>query len=415
MSSGMPKSDALEAEHFASVVAAFREYALVAAFEIERRRRHLEALSAAHKALLPRDCIDSKIGALAAAVRANQTFFNDVVAPHVTRAARDLAAAIESGHVMPPVPPVAPNMPTTPPRHWAKLRATLHQCVRDWAEEGSAERESCYGVIISELEARLPVTELNRNQLMVLVPGAGLGRLVFDLAIKGYATQGSEFSYFMLLTGSYILNRTSSAGCVSIHPWVDNPSNVRRASHATRPVRIPDVCPSDAVESNPGCSMSMVAGEFVEVYGCTPNAWDAVVTCFFLDTAPVVLEYIEVLYRILKPGGLWINLGPLLYHWQSAGGGAGGDDGADDAADDRYDRSVELSLEEVMHAVRGVGFDVVLERTVRTTYTANALSMMHVVYDAALFVAYKRPEGAGDNTASATDACDRRERARDAE
>lgn len=24
-------------------------------------------------------------------------------------------------------------------------------------------------------------------------------------------------------------------------------------------------------------------------------------------------EYVEVLYRILKPGGYWINLGPLLW------------------------------------------------------------------------------------------------------
>ena len=42
---------------------------------------------------------------------------------------------------------------------------------------------------------------------------------------------------------------------------------------------------------------------------------DVVVTCFFLDTARNVLDYIELIHQILKPGGHWINLGPLLYHF----------------------------------------------------------------------------------------------------
>lgn len=45
------------------------------------------------------------------------------------------------------------------------------------------------------------------------------------------------------------------------------------------------------------------------------SAFDCVVTCFFLDTAHNVVEYIECIHHCLKPGGHWINLGPLLYHW----------------------------------------------------------------------------------------------------
>lgn len=33
------------------------------------------------------------------------------------------------------------------------------------------------------------------------------------------------------------------------------------------------------------------------------------VTCFFLDTARNVVEYLETIYGLLKPGGLWINCG----------------------------------------------------------------------------------------------------------
>ena len=35
----------------------------------------------------------------------------------------------------------------------------------------------------------------------------------------------------------------------------------------------------------------MCAGEFVESYQDQENEWDCVLTCFFVDTAPVIFEY----------------------------------------------------------------------------------------------------------------------------
>lgn len=40
-----------------------------------------------------------------------------------------------------------------------------------------------------------------------------------------------------------------------------------------------------------------------------PVSWDCVATCFFIDTAHNVIEYVETIWKILKPGGVWINLG----------------------------------------------------------------------------------------------------------
>jgi carnosine N-methyltransferase len=37
--------------------------------------------------------------------------------------------------------------------------------------------------------------------------------------------------------------------------------------------------------------------------------WDCVTTCFFIDTAHNIIEYVERLWQILKPGGVWINFG----------------------------------------------------------------------------------------------------------
>lgn len=99
-----------------------------------------------------------------------------------------------------------------------KARSTLRQFYRDWSAEGAAEREACYGPVkraLIEEKARRPGTE----RLKVLVPGAGLGRLVFDLCAEGFDTEGNEISYHQLLASSYILNFVQSAEQHTIYPW----------------------------------------------------------------------------------------------------------------------------------------------------------------------------------------------------
>ncbi|RHY23998.1 hypothetical protein DYB28_001729, partial [Aphanomyces astaci] len=54
----------------------------------------------------------------------------------------------------------------------------------------------------------------------------------------------------------------------------------------------------------------------------------------------------EFSYQMLFTSGVWINLGPLLYHWQNGSG----------ADDDRYDQSIELSYEEIKHVAEGYNF-----------------------------------------------------------
>lgn len=48
---------------------------------------------------------------------------------------------------------------------------------------------------------------LMSEPVKVLVPGAGLGRLAWELANLGYTCQGNEFSFFMLLASNFILNK----------------------------------------------------------------------------------------------------------------------------------------------------------------------------------------------------------------
>ena len=65
-------------------------------------------------------------------------------------------------------------------------------------------------------------------------------------------------------------------------------------------VGVPDVHPAAMVQ-RPGL-LSMCAGDFVEVYSAQDQAasFDCVATCFFLDTAHNVLQYMQIIRHILK-------------------------------------------------------------------------------------------------------------------
>ena len=57
---------------------------------------------------------------------------------------------------------------------------------------------------------------------------------------------------------------------------------------------------------------NQVRNVFKHVYlssGIVLDDWDCVATCFFIDTAHNIIEYVERLWKILKPGGAWINFG----------------------------------------------------------------------------------------------------------
>jgi len=92
----------------------------------------------------------------------------------------------------------------------------------------------------------------------VLVPGAGLGRLCVDIAAQGFEVQGNEFSYFMLVTASFLLNNLVVPEQWTLHPWLHiNVNNVTDADQL-RPVSIPDMVPREVVR--PGL-LSMCAGD----------------------------------------------------------------------------------------------------------------------------------------------------------
>jgi SAM-dependent methyltransferase len=207
-----------------------------------------------------------------------------------------------------------------------KARSTLRQFWRDWSEEGAQERDICYGRVIKALEEE-SLTRSHLPPMRVLVPGAGLGRLVFELCCAGFHAEGNEISYHQLLASSYILNVCPEAKVHTLFPWVHSFSNHRNRSDHLRSVRVPDVHPASILAGveTPG-DMSMSASDFLCLYDTEDqrNTFDSVACVFFLDTAPNVIRYIETIRNCLRTGGLLINIGPLLWHFENNAPGTHG-------------------------------------------------------------------------------------------
>ncbi|KAG9202457.1 hypothetical protein G6514_004433 [Epicoccum nigrum] len=289
-----------------------------------------------------------------------------------------------------------------------KARSCINQFYRDWSTAGSVEREQCFGPVLRALDeeyaSRLQSTpDLEKSQLKVLVPGAGLGRSVFDICKAGYSVEGNEISYHELMASSLVLNHTEKAEQFTIAPFALNCSNHLSRADQFQTFAIPDIHPGTALatemssEDSAGERMSVSTGDFCILYSA-PNykaMYDAVTTIFFIDTAPNVIRYIEAVRNCLKEGGIWVNLGPLLWH-QAPRGPSGSGEGDDDHGHTHVrdagigdPGSVELTHDEVMALVERLGFKIEKQTTgtLETGYISNPRSMLQNTYRPVLWVA----------------------------
>ncbi|KAI4922980.1 hypothetical protein J4E90_001416 [Alternaria incomplexa] len=292
-----------------------------------------------------------------------------------------------------------------------KARSCVNQFWREWSQEGAVERTKCFDPVVAALEQEFAsrtgtTSDSDRANLKVLVPGVGLGRLVFDICSAGFSVEGNEISYHMLMASALVLNETKGAGQFKIAPWALNSSNHVSREDQLRTVTVPDVHPAtELAKEGPSKvpaseRMSMSTGDFCVVYGREDYAseFDAVATVFFIDTAPNIIRYIEAIHNCLKSGGLWINLGPLLWHAPPRR-----DEGEDEATEDGRRRadvdagigdpgSVELTNEEVVALVEHFSF--VMEKqehgTIETGYISNTRSMLQSTYRPSFWIARKK-------------------------
>lgn len=115
----------------------------------------------------------------------------------------------------------------------------------------------------------------------------------------------NEWSMYMNLVYRYLAS-LSTPNSASFHPYIDWWSHHATTSDLQRSVVFPDqvIDPS---------SVLLVEGDFTTAFAQETGKYDVIVTLFFIDTARNLVSYLENIHRLLRPGGTWLNLGPLLY------------------------------------------------------------------------------------------------------
>lgn len=177
----------------------------------------------------------------------------------------------------------------------------------------------------------------------------------------------------MLIASNFVLNRCLMDNQFEIFPYCHQFVNNLKRDDPLKSCRFPDISP---YQNPPKGEMNMIAGDFVQVYGDSSQeeSWDCVASCFFIDCANNIVEFLEIIYRILRPGGIFINYGPLLYHF----------------SDVPNEFSIEPSYEDIREIIEKLGFKFVKESTkVKSKYSQNPLSMSKLEYESIFFVVQK--------------------------
>ena len=357
--------DPEEYRHLRSIVSAFFNYQIDSLRDVTRMERDFKSIGEKYLKKLSFNYTE-RIEKLKYAIFQNYTFLLKIADPYKNMF--KLYKASSGEVLMEPLIVEGKDI--------IKMRSTLRLFIRDWAIDGIEERNSTYKPILNELQNYFKDKSKNdfEKGINVLVPGAGLGRLMYEIAKLGFKSQGNEFSYYMLLCSNYIFNNTTKENEFVIQPLIHSFSNIYDEEAPFKKIMIPDENLAEELSKTDTGEMSMVAGEFCRVYKEKINFFDSVVTCYFIDTANNIIEYIETIYNILKIGGLWINFGPLLYHY----------------TDNINEVSIELSWNEIKNIIIGFGFEFTKEENVQTTYSADKDSMTHRIYKCIFFTAVKK-------------------------
>ncbi|RYP33160.1 hypothetical protein DL767_004864 [Monosporascus sp. MG133] len=278
-------------------------------------------------------------------------------------------------------------------------RACIRGLFRDWSHEGAPERNAAHAPILNALRKEFG-HRTEKSSVRVLVPGAGLGRLVHSASELGFSVEGVDVSYHTLLTCLCLIGGGTQDVRQTLYPWALGFSNHVSRQDQLNGVRIPDLHLHNPikVDHNPsakGVEQQIVLrrGGFVETYG-TPNQADmfsAVLTCYFIDTAPNFLEYVYTAWNCLEAGGIWINIGPLLWNIEEngpAGNGHGDTDRHESWKANRKQRQgagaiLELAGEEVLKILRAKGFIIehASDNVGSSMYVGNNSSMLRYTYD----------------------------------
>lgn len=199
----------------------------------------------------------------------------------------------------------------------------------------------------------------------VLVPGAALCRLAWEISGAGYEVEANEFTPLFSTVADAMFNHadTTSVLCPMMGNLTHNFSLGNQFFEMPTPVPAP--------HSKDQC-ITLRMGDFTSLYKSTGpghRQFGAVVTCFFLDTARDVVDYLICISNMLASGGVWINFGPLNYMQRSR---------------------VKLSWEEIVLIAERIGFDWETQNQVDVAYSLQPGSKMYVEQHTCMFSVAKK-------------------------
>lgn len=216
----------------------------------------------------------------------------------------------------------------TAPASYDSVMQIMAHMVRDWTSLGSPVRKSLYHWCRTALHKHYRDRKgLNRRS--VLVPGAGMGRLAWELAVEDqYKVEALEVSLGMAAAASSILhNQYNHSNSFAVYPYIhDGLQNQVHSEDRYLKAIVPDVQNLTLVthsglssgSSGGTGSLSFTIGAFEDLLTISEmqHSFDAVITCFFVDTATNIFHYLKVMEHVLANDGesLWINVGPLQWH-----------------------------------------------------------------------------------------------------
>ena len=110
------------------------------------------------------------------------------------------------------------------------------------------------------------------------------------------------------------MTKCSPQNAPKIYPNIHYLESRLLSNDVTSPVTFPDV------DINNGTNLKLMTypETFREICEerLEAGSVDYVVTWFFIDTAHNVIEYVDLIENILKPNGIWINMGGLQYMYE---------------------------------------------------------------------------------------------------
>lgn len=231
---------------------------------------------------------------------------------------------------------------------------------RDWSWSQRAEDE--IATIVSTVFDQ--VDAFAEDVDSVLVPGAGAGRFACELAAKFDTCFAFDYSLHMAQIFYDLVAENRTLYRVNFR------SNVAK----TEDVVVEDKLSLDAPGSNrirsqvESGNLSYFVGNALDV-PLPGSSLSAIACVYFIDIVPIKAHLNEI-RRTLKPGGLFINLGPLRYM--------------------RGDVANMLSGEEILTLFSESGFDILADGIITNTQLASSPVITSIQSHNFMFVARKR-------------------------